>query len=86
MSKTSFESLGLKKDLVNGIFAHGFEEPSTIQANAIPKIIKGKDTICQAQSGTGKTATFAISALQRLDESNKATQILIVSPTRELAM
>lgn len=86
MSKPSFESLKLKKELVNGIFAHGFEEPSSIQQQAIPAILTGKDTICQAQSGTGKTATFAIAALQQLDESIKSTQILIMSPTRELAL
>lgn len=85
-AKPSFETMGLKKELINGIFAHGFEEPSAIQAQAIPQILTGKDTICQAQSGTGKTATFAISALQRLDTHNKNTQIIILSPTRELAM
>ena len=77
--------MGLKKSLVGGIFAHGFEEPSAIQKQAIPAILTGKDTICQAQSGTGKTATFVIAALQKIDESDKNTQILVISPTRELA-
>lgn len=85
MSKLSFDNLGLKEDLMKGIFAHGFQEPATIQTQAIPVIISGKDAIVQAQSGSGKTATFAISALQRIDTNLAATQVLILSPTRELA-
>lgn len=61
--KNTFDEMNLKKELLKGIFSHGFEEPSAIQHQAIPAIVEGKDTICQAQSGTGKTATFAIAAL-----------------------
>eukprot|EP00703_Trepomonas_sp_PC1_P004851 JAP91755.1 Eukaryotic translation initiation factor 4A [Trepomonas sp. PC1] len=85
MQKVTFDTLGLKKSLIGGIFAHGFEEPSAIQQQAIPAILTGRDTICQAQSGTGKTATFSIAALQQLDEQDRSTQILVISPTRELA-
>jgi ATP-dependent RNA helicase len=62
-----------------------FEKPSAIQQRAILPIIKGRDVIAQAQSGTGKTATFSISALQKIDTSLRETQVLILSPTRELA-
>ncbi|OJJ60841.1 hypothetical protein ASPSYDRAFT_130471, partial [Aspergillus sydowii CBS 593.65] len=68
-----------------GVYAYGFERPSAIQQRAILPIIKGNDVIAQAQSGTGKTATFSISALQKLDPNVKACQALIVAPTRELA-
>lgn len=69
-----------------GIFAYGYEEPSTIQQRAILPIVSGRDVLAQAQSGTGKTATFTISTLQRIDSSLKATQALILAPTRELAL
>lgn len=62
-----------------------FEKPSAIQQRAIMPIVKGRDVIAQAQSGTGKTATFSISALQTIDTSVRETQVLILSPTRELA-
>lgn len=62
-----------------------FEKPSAIQQRAIGPIVKGRDVIAQAQSGTGKTATFSISALQSIDTSLRETQALILSPTRELA-
>ena len=62
-----------------------FERPSAIQQRAIVPVIKGHDVIAQAQSGTGKTATFSISILQKLDPNIKGTQALILAPTRELA-
>ena len=62
-----------------------FERPSAIQQRAIVPVVKGHDVIAQAQSGTGKTATFSISILQKLDMSIKGTQALILAPTRELA-
>jgi translation initiation factor 4A len=62
-----------------------FERPSAIQQRAIVPVVKGHDVIAQAQSGTGKTATFSISILQQLDMSIKGTQALILAPTRELA-
>ena len=64
----------------------GFEKPSAIQQRAIKPIIKGRDAIAQAQSGTGKTATFSIAALQTIDTTVRDTQCLILSPTRELAV
>ena len=64
----------------------GFEKPSAIQQRAIKPIVKGRDVIAQAQSGTGKTATFSISILQTLDMSVRETQVLTLSPTRELAV
>jgi len=63
----------------------GFERPSAIQQRAIVPISKGRDTICQAQSGTGKTATLSISCLQTIDTTLREVQALVLSPTRELA-
>ncbi|CAK9438776.1 uncharacterized protein LODBEIA_P30000 [Lodderomyces beijingensis] len=81
-----FDDLNLKPNIVRGIFGYGYETPSTIQQRAILPITEGRDVLAQAQSGTGKTATFTISALQRIDENEKATQALILAPTRELAL
>jgi ATP-dependent RNA helicase len=81
----SFDEMALKEDLVRGIYAYNFEKPSAIQQRAIGPIVKGRDVIAQAQSGTGKTATFSISALQCIDTALRETQALILSPTRELA-
>jgi translation initiation factor 4A len=82
----SWDDLDIKPELLRGIYSHGFEYPSPIQKKAIKPIIDGRDVIAQAQSGTGKTATFAISSLQLIDITNDNTQVLILSPTRELAM
>lgn len=81
----TFDGMGLREDLLRGIYAYGFEVPSAIQQRAVKPVLLGHDTIAQAQSGTGKTATFAISALQKLDLSKRDCQALIISPTRELA-
>jgi len=81
----SFELMGLKEDLFRGIFLFGFELPSAIQQRAIVPIIMGRDVIAQAQSGTGKTATFSIGILQSIDTQSNETQALVLSPTRELA-
>ena len=70
----TFDSMGIREDLLRGIYAYGFEKPSAIQQRAIKQIIKGRDLIAQAQSGTGKTATFSISTLQVLDTSVRETQ------------
>ena len=64
----------------------GFEKPSAIQQRAIKPIVKGRDVIAQAQSGTGKTATFSIALLQSIDTAVRETQVLCLSPTRELAV
>jgi len=84
MDTKKFDDFGLKKTLLRGIYSYGFEKPSAIQTKAIPELMTGTDIIAQAQSGTGKTGAFTIGALQKLDESVKAIQVLIVSPTHEL--
>jgi len=81
----SFDDMDLADSLLRGIYAYGFEKPSAIQQRAIVPCIKGMDVIAQAQSGTGKTATFAITVLQSIDTSLRETQALILAPTRELA-
>ncbi|CAG8491525.1 6312_t:CDS:2 [Rhizophagus irregularis] len=81
----NFDNMNLKPELLRGIYAYGFEKPSAIQQRAILPVIKGHDVIAQAQSGTGKTATFSISILQKLDMSINQCQALVLAPTRELA-
>ncbi|EGG08478.1 uncharacterized protein MELLADRAFT_47739 [Melampsora larici-populina 98AG31] len=81
----NFDAMELKAELLRGIYAYGFERPSAIQQRAIIPVIKGHDVIAQAQSGTGKTATFSISILQSIDVNIKACQALVLAPTRELA-
>lgn len=81
----SFDEMNLRVDLLRGIYAHGWNKPSAIQERGILPVIKGHDTIAQAQAGTGKTGTFCISALQRVDLTNPECQILMLSPVRELA-
>ena len=81
----SWDELEISAELLRGIYAYGFEKPSPIQQRAIKPILDKKDMIAQAQSGTGKTATFTIGALSTVDLSNKSTQVLVLSPTRELS-
>merc|ERR1712142_1258161 len=81
----NFDDMNLREELLRGIYAYGFEKPSAIQQRAIVPCIKGFDVIAQAQSGTGKTATFSISILQQVKTSIKDCQALILAPTRELA-
>jgi translation initiation factor 4A len=81
-----WDQLEINPNLLRGIFAYGFEKPSPIQQKAIKPIILGKDVIVQAQSGTGKTATFTIGALSNIVVSNNSTQVLVLSPTKELAL
>jgi len=81
----NFDDMELKSELLRGIYAYGFERPSAIQQRAIMPAIKGHDVIAQAQSGTGKTATFSISILQKIDPAIKSPQALVLAPTRELA-
>ena len=84
-SVETFDELNLKPELLRGIYGYGFEKPSAIQQKAILPIIKGMDVIAQAQSGTGKTAAFAIGSLQLVDVTKDEIQCLVLSPTRELA-
>jgi translation initiation factor 4A len=81
----SFDDYDLHEHLLRGIYSYGFEKPSAIQQRGIKPILDGRDTIGQAQSGTGKTATFVIGCLQRVDYGLMACQALILAPTRELA-
>ncbi len=80
-----WNELDLKENLLRGIYSHGFEDPSPIQKKSIKPILTKKDVIAQAQSGTGKTGAFTVSALQSVDEKKKEIQSLIMAPTRELA-
>jgi translation initiation factor 4A len=86
MEVTSFEEMNLRDELLRGIFSYGYEKPSVIQQKSIMPMLTGKDIIVQAQSGCGKTACFAIGSLQTVDPELNCAQILIMSPTRELAM
>ena len=81
-----WDELDLDRKILRGIYAYGFEGPSPIQKKAIKPIIEGNDMIAQAQSGTGKTACFAIGALSRIDTTLKHTQVVVLSPTRELSI
>ena len=82
----TFETMGLKEELLKGIYHQGFHKPSPIQQRAIVPIIKGNDIIVQSQSGTGKTATFSTGMLQIVEPQKKVVQVIIISPTRELAI
>ena len=77
--------MGLSENLLRGVYAHGFEKPSAIQSVAIMPLVKGRDVLGQAQSGTGKTGTFGIGLLSRIDPTLKTTQGLILAHTHELA-
>jgi translation initiation factor 4A len=81
----NFDHMNLKEELLRGIYSYGFEKPSAIQQRAIIPLCKGRDIIAQAQSGTGKTATFTIGILQQLNVDKLDCQALILAPTRELA-
>ena len=81
-----FSELGLNDELLKAIKRSGFEEATPIQEQTIPLALAGKDVIGQAQTGTGKTAAFALPILQNLDKHNKTIQALIIEPTRELAI
>jgi len=81
----TWEDFNIKTDLLRGIYNMGFEKPSPIQQKAIKPIIMKRDIIGQAQSGSGKTGTFTIGVLERIDISIKATQAILLAPTHELA-
>lgn len=86
VEETTFASLGLSAPLLRAIADTGYETPSPIQSAAIAPLLAGHDVIGQAQTGTGKTAAFALPALQRLDLRTRKPQILVLTPTRELAI
>ena len=85
-----FEAINLIEPLLRAVRAEGYTEPTPIQVQAIPQVLAGKDLIGCAQTGTGKTAAFALPILQRLvaqqrPNERRVTKVLVLSPTRELA-
>jgi ATP-dependent RNA helicase DeaD len=82
----SFSELGLAAPILKAVAAVGYEDPSPIQAAAIPPLLEGRDLLGQAQTGTGKTGAFALPILSRLNLTQMDTQVLILAPTRELAI
>jgi len=86
MTTKLFSELGISAEVLKGIDRLGFEQASPIQAEAIPVLLEGKDVVGQSQTGSGKTAAFAIPALEKVDTTLRAVQVLILCPTRELAV
>src|SRR5437588_3715798 len=82
----AFSELGLSPDLLKAIDRLGFEQAAPIQAAAIPVLLAGRDVVGQSQTGSGKTAAFAVPAIEKVDPQLRAVQVLILSPTRELAV
>ncbi len=82
----TFQNLGLSDTLLSTLTDIGFETPSAIQAQAIPALLHGEDVLGMAQTGTGKTAAFALPVLDKIDTASKDTQVLVLTPTRELAI
>ncbi len=83
---SSFEELGLSQSILQALKAVGYESPSPIQAATIPALLEGRDVLGQAQTGTGKTAAFALPLLEKISADQKHPQILVLAPTRELAI
>ncbi|MEN9541099.1 MAG: hypothetical protein RLZZ459_1190, partial [Cyanobacteriota bacterium] len=83
---TGFASFGFAPELLDALTAIGYEEPSPIQKAAIPELLLGRDLVGQAQTGTGKTAAFALPMLAALDDHQRTPQVLVLTPTRELAI
>jgi len=81
----SFDDMKLSDELLRGVYSAGFQRPSEIQTKAIGVIRDGRDLLAQAQSGTGKTGAFTIGSLTRVDTKLKEVQVVVISPTRELA-
>ena len=83
---TRFADLGLAAEVLEALEGVGYEHPTPIQAQSIPPLLEGRDLLGTAQTGTGKTAAFALPLLTRLDVRNRAPQVLVLTPTRELAI
>ena len=83
---SEFEGFGFSEPLLNTLAAKGYKHPSPIQKAAFPELMLGRDLVGQAQTGTGKTAAFALPLLERLQDQGKRPQVLVLAPTRELAM
>src|SRR5688572_27460982 len=86
MTPKVFSELGLSAELLKAIDKLGFEQAAPIQAEAIPILMQGRDVVGQSQTGSGKTAAFAVPAIEKVDVDKRATQVLILCPTRELAV
>ena len=86
VNPTSFDDLNLSVPVMKALKGVGYESPSPIQAKTIPLVMAGKDLVGQAQTGTGKTAAFALPLLSRIDLKKKIPQVLVLTPTRELAI
>src|SRR5258707_12173081 len=86
MTTKLFSELGLSPELLKAIDNLGFEQPAPIQAEAIPVLMQGKDVVGQSQTGSGKTAAFAVPAIEKVAVDHRVTQVLILCPTRELAI
>jgi ATP-dependent RNA helicase DeaD len=85
-TEPTFLELGLAEPVLAALAAVGYEQPTPIQARTIPPLLAGRDLLGQAQTGTGKTAAFALPLLSRIDVNNRAPQVLVLAPTRELAI
>jgi ATP-dependent RNA helicase DeaD len=85
MNKPAFSALDLSEEVLQAVAALGYEEASPIQAATIPILLEGRDLVGQSQTGSGKTAAFAIPAIEKVDPKNRKIQILVLCPTRELA-
>src|SRR5271170_3298076 len=86
MTPKLFSELGLSPEVLKAIDQLGFEQAAPIQAEAIPVLMEGKDVVGQSQTGSGKTAAFAIPAIEKTDTLKRTVQVLILCPTRELAV
>jgi ATP-dependent RNA helicase DeaD len=86
MSSNEFQTLGISEPVLKAVQNLGYEQPSPIQAQSIPILLGGKNLLGTAQTGTGKTAAFALPLLSNIDEKQKTPQILVLTPTRELAI
>ena len=82
----TFDQLGLPETVLKAVQEQGYEQPSPIQAQSIPPLLEGRDILGQAQTGTGKTAAFSLPLLTRVDANNRSPQLLVLAPTRELAI
>ena len=85
-TELTFRQLNLNEALIESLESVGYSVPTPIQARTIPLLLEGRDVLGQAQTGTGKTAAPALPLLQRIDLTSKQTQVLVLTPTRELAI
>jgi ATP-dependent RNA helicase DeaD len=83
---TGFDQMNLNPVVFSALKDLGYDTPTPIQSRTIPCLIEGKDVVAQARTGTGKTAAFALPVLSRIDLTNKKPQVLVLTPTRELAI